>query len=328
MQYFSLISRILGVPYCLAMKLRNLLYSCGIRKSYESPIPVICVGNITTGGTGKTPMTVLVTSLLGRLGRNPAILTRGYMATGGFSDEAVLLKQLTGAEVIVNPDRAAGAVEAESRGADTVVMDDGFQHLRLSRNLDIVLVDASRPFGNGACLPAGRLREPLSGLRRAGIIVITRSDQVDPDTLEKLEKTIAVLAPGIPIVTAVHRPEFVTGPEGGRLPLEFLEDRKSFLFCGLGNADSFFKTAESAGAKIAGTLKFPDHADYDPRAVSRLNNVAGETDAEVLFTTQKDAIKLDTSSLNLPLFQLAVKMEITRGEIQFEEAVKTALEIG
>ncbi|RLG28969.1 tetraacyldisaccharide 4'-kinase, partial [Methanosarcinales archaeon] len=147
-------------PYAAAMRLRRWAYRKGVLSSRSARAGVICVGNITTGGTGKTPMVAWVVDRLAQAGKTPAILTRGYRSAEGGSDEAALLKRLTGAAVVVNPDRAAGAKQALAGGADVLVMDDGFQHLRLRRDLDVVLIDATNPFGFGRCLPRGMLREP------------------------------------------------------------------------------------------------------------------------------------------------------------------------
>ncbi len=321
----GILPRLLGVPYALAMRIRNRLYRSGIKKRCAAPLPVICVGNITTGGTGKTPMVAWVTAVLAAAGRSPAILTRGYKSAGGRSDEAELLTTLTGAAVVVNPDRVAGAREAASRGADVVVMDDGFQHLRLERDLDIVLVDATNPFGGGACLPLGRLREPLSGLARAGAVVITRTDQADPSSLDRIRQVLATRAPAAITATAVHRPAGVVDPDGNECPPVSLRGRSAFLFCGLGNPGAFFKTAEAAGVAIAGTRALPDHARYDPARIGRLNDEARAAGAAIALTTRKDAVKLDAGAFDPPLFQLAVEMQITRGEAALKDRIAAAL---
>ncbi|MBN2129221.1 MAG: tetraacyldisaccharide 4'-kinase, partial [Sedimentisphaerales bacterium] len=184
-------------PYSLVTLFRNWLYAQGWLRVHRVGVPVVCVGNLTTGGTGKTPLVVWLARLMGQKGVRAAILTRGYKANGrktpydvttNTDEPAELAAACPGVPVIVNPDRVAGAAEAiRSHGAQVLLMDDGFQHRRLGRDLDIVAVDATCPFGYGRLLPAGLLREPLSGLTRAHAVVLTRSDQVSEETLRQIE---------------------------------------------------------------------------------------------------------------------------------------------
>jgi tetraacyldisaccharide 4'-kinase len=297
------------------------MYRSGLKKRDRAEIPVICVGNITTGGTGKTPMVCWVVDCLRQAGRNPAILTRGYKSREGKSEEAELLRSLCGVEVIVNPDRVKGAHEAVQTGADVIVMDDGFQHLRLARDLDIVLIDATAPFGGRACLPAGRLREPLSGLRRARILVITRSDQVGESEIDEITRRLSTAAPDAMTALAMHEPVRLVGPDGEGLPPSSLEGRKAFLFCGLGNPEAFFRTAGSLGADIVGSTSLPDHAHYTPPVVESLNESAKQVGAQIVLTTSKDAVKIDAKDFDLPLHVLDVRIKITRGEDQVRELI-------
>jgi tetraacyldisaccharide 4'-kinase len=281
-------------------------------------VPVICVGNLTTGGTGKTPMVAWLVEQLVGLGRNPAILTRGYKARAGCSDEATLLAELTGSPVIVDPDRPAGAARAIADGADVLVMDDGFQHLRLRRDLDIVLLDASDPLGRGATLPGGRLREPADGLARAGAVVLTRTDQATPAELDALRSTARQLAPHAVLLEARHAPAEAIDPAGQVHPPETLAGRKVLAFCGLGNPRAFFGTLQSLGAQLCGQACFGDHADYPPARLAALDRLAAEAHAEFLVTTQKDAVKIPPAENQIrqtpagrPIWQLAVRMELS-----------------
>ncbi|RPI60870.1 MAG: tetraacyldisaccharide 4'-kinase, partial [Planctomycetaceae bacterium] len=253
-------------PYSAAMRLRRRAYGCGLLPRHSAGVPVICVGNITTGGTGKTPMVAWVAGRLVATGARPAVLTRGYKSVNGKSDEAELLSQLLGPDVpvIVNPDRVAGAAAAVARGATVLVMDDGFQHCRLRRDLDIVLIDATNPFGFGHCLPRGLLREPTSALADADAIVITRSDQAAPQALEALRADLSKLAPQAYLYHATHKPSAVLDECARPLPLEVLAApaRRVFAFCGLANPDGFFDTVKSLGANLAGQAALEDHADY------------------------------------------------------------------
>jgi tetraacyldisaccharide 4'-kinase len=312
-------------PYALCMKVRRWAYRNRLLPSRGAPVPVLCVGNITTGGTGKTPMVAWVVNHLLSLGRRPAVLTRGYKGAGGRSDEADLLRRLVGAgiaggaagpfvpPIVVNSDRLAGAKEAVERGADTLVMDDGFQHLRLRRDLDIVLVDATNPFGFGHCLPRGLLREPLSALRDAGAVVVTRSDLISPESLESLRRRLRPLAPKAAVHLAAHKPVRLVGGEGEALPLALLAGRKAFAFCGLGNPEAFFETLRRLGAELTGTRALEDHAAYPPVAIAAIAAEARAAGAEILLTTEKDRVKLAANAFGIPVLALAVEMDIRGG---------------
>ena len=191
---------ILGIAahvYRVITWVRNFLYSKGWLKIHRADVPVISIGNITTGGTGKTPLVIRLCNFLRNSGSKCAILTRGYKADENYGDEpAVLAESCPGIQVVVNPDRVAGAAEAISKfGAKVLVMDDGFQHRRLVRELDIVAIDSTVPFGYGKLLPAGLLREPVDSLKRADAAVITRCDQVDEAELIQLEGKLKKVNP-------------------------------------------------------------------------------------------------------------------------------------
>ena len=207
-----LLLRMISVGYSFVVRLRNVLYSKGWLKVHHVDATVICVGNITTGGTGKTPLVIWVYNQIISHVRSQisdsryAILTRGYKATKDsgpktqdYSDEiAILAKSCPEAKVIVNPDRVTGATKAINEfGAKVLIMDDGFQHRRLARDIDIVTIDATQPFGYGKMLPAGLLREPVTALKRADVVVITRCDQIGETELDELEKRLQEIHPNI-----------------------------------------------------------------------------------------------------------------------------------
>ncbi len=312
-----LVRRVLAAPYAGLMRLRRWAYRRGLLGSSSADVPVICVGNITTGGTGKTPMVVWVVEQLKGLGLAPAILTRGYKAKAGLSDEAELLKRLTGVAVVIDGDRVAGAAAAVADGADVLVMDDGFQHRRLRRDLDIVLIDACNPFGGGCCLPVGRLREPLSALAHAHAVVITRADVAREQVLAALGEKLRRLAPQASIHTAAHAPARIIDHNGEELPIEALLGRKVFSFCGLGNPGAFAATLSMLGAEQAGTCFLEDHAEYPPTLLANLAATAGEEGAEVMVTTAKDRVKIAApAELPMPLWTLEVQMRILDGEAE------------
>lgn len=320
-------------PYSAVLRVRRWAYCNGLLPSHTSAVPVISVGNMTVGGTGKTPMAVWVAGRLIELGRRPAVLTRGYKPERGISDEAELLARLLrrvpGGEwkvpVVVNPNRLAGARSAIAAGADTVVMDDGFQHLRLRRDLDIVLIDATCPFGFGRVLPRGLLREPLSALRAADAVVITRADQVEPSELASLRDRLGELTEQATLHTAVHRPTHLVGLDGQTHSLSELAGRGVLAFCGLGNPGQFFQTLRQSGAALAASKAFDDHVAYTADMLAALDAQARDCGAEVLLTTQKDAIKLPGGWTALPIYALAVEIEVTDGRQELLQRIEGSL---
>lgn len=305
-----------SAPYAAAMRCRRWAYRRGVLPAVSADAPVICVGNVTTGGTGKTPMVEWVVGQLRSKGRTPAVLTRGYKSRGRLSDEAELLKLRCGVDVVVDPDRVRGARTAIAGGADVLVMDDGFQHLRLRRDLDIVLIDATRPFGFGYALPRGLLREPLSALRYADAVVITRSDAVAEDQLLALRERLRRLAPGAGVHLAIHEPLEFVDQAGQSQPLGAITGRDVLAFCGIGNPAHFFDSLESLGASLAARRSLDDHVAYTPDVIESLAVLAAESAADLHVTTQKDFVKLAGVELPLPVWQLAVRMKIVEGEAE------------
>jgi tetraacyldisaccharide 4'-kinase len=302
-----------SVPYGTSMRLRRWLYRRGLLPSHTAPVPVICVGNLTTGGTGKTPMVAWVVRRLEEAGRQPAILTRGYKSVDGVSDEAQLLRELTNRPVVVNGDRVAGAKGASAQGADVVVMDDGFQHLRLRRDLDVVLIDATNPFGFGRCLPRGLLREGTWALRDADAVVLTHADAVCPEAVHGFRARLKHLAPHASVHLAAHRPVRAIDGEGREQEVSALAGLSAMAFCGIGSPASFFDSLRNLGVRLAGTLALDDHVAYGREELSRVVARAREVGAEALITTCKDYVKLSDASLGLPVWRLVVEMEILDG---------------
>jgi tetraacyldisaccharide 4'-kinase len=309
-------------PYWLGAWVNRRLYRWGLRKPKRAGVGVICVGNLTTGGTGKTPMVIWVVRKLRKLGATPAVLTRGYRANEQGSDEAGLISKLTDAQVIVDPDRHAGAQRAIDLGADVLVMDDGFTHLKLARDLNIVLIDATNPFGYGHVLPRGMAREPRSSLHDADEIVITRSDMVEPTQLEALTQKLERLTGGKQIHWAQHRPQAVIDENGQRCKPEVLAGRAVYAFAGIARPEQFFRTLGQLGARVVGQQSFDDHAVLSPDELSGLNQAAELSPAQVLITTEKDAIRLDRSALTLPLWQLAVEMDLLDADTHISRRIR------
>ena len=314
-----------GWAYAAGAGLRNALYDRGWLEMHDLGALTISVGNITAGGTGKTPVVALVAELLISSGERVCILTRGYgrrdpakrvvvsdgsailadAETGG--DEPVeLARRLAGKAVIIaDADRVAAAKFAiENFEVSCFVLDDGFQHRRAARDLDIVCIDATDPFGGGELLPAGRLRESPANLRRADAIIITKAEAAEDSG--SLNEKIRRLAPNAALFRAessisrfVELREFLGGDLASRqdaLP------GPAFAFCGLGNPEHFFATLRRAGSDVAGTEAFRDHHRYSAADLGRLTAAAKAAGASAFVTTAKDAVKLLPELFSLPCF--------------------------
>ena len=314
-----LLLRFISWLYGLLVRCRNILYDRGTLASVTAAVPVISVGNITTGGTGKTPLVIWLCRYLEDKGLRCAILTRGYKTEQGqMSDEpALLAKACSKTTVIVDPDRAAGAKKAiQQYGAGVLVLDDGFQHRRLNRDLDILTLDATCPFGYGHILPAGLLREPLSGVRRASLIVITRYDQVEPEAMRQLEDQVATLAPEVPVVKATHQHTHAVTFGSKVLPLESLHGKRAFVFCGIGNPEAFFGHVEQNNIIVVGTQIFNDHHPYTLDDLKAILIAAKGCRAEMVLCTQKDWVKtalLNPDRSEIPLAYLAMELVFVEG---------------
>jgi tetraacyldisaccharide 4'-kinase len=321
----------LSWPYRLIVQVRNALYDRGLLRIDRVDIPVLCVGNLTTGGTGKTPLVAWLARVLGEREKRVAILTRGYRSEKGvLSDEpAELASACPGAAVIVNPDRVAGANEAIGHhDAQVAVMDDGFQHRRLGRDLDIIAIDATLPFGHGRLLPAGLLREPATGLRRAQAAVITRSNQVSADRLEEIERQIRAINAELVVARAIHAPVGARGADGGEIGLEALRDKRVFAFCGLGNPGAFFRTIEACGCVLAGSRAFDDHQAYTGSCLAEVYDEARLQGAELVLTTSKDWNKIAPligPEPSLATAYLAVELQFTAGQAALTTLIERAL---
>jgi len=317
---------LLSCPYSAAVRLRNRLYSNGLLKSHHADVPTICVGNLTTGGTGKTPLVVWLCRKIDQKSKikdqkcRVAILTRGYRTRKDepTDEPALLAAQCPDVPVVVNPDRVAGAAEAiRTHGAQVLVMDDGFQHRRLARDLDIVAVDATAPFGYGRLLPAGLLREPIAGLKRAHAVVLTRCNQVSEDALTRVEARIREANRDLVVARSIHTPVAVRTSDGEEIPLTRLTDKPVFAFCGIGNPEAFFRTIRELGVVSVGSRTFDDHHNYTAEDLADIHKQATEQQASLVLTTQKDWTKVVRSTLPEsppPLAYLAIDVRITAGE--------------
>lgn len=273
----------------------------GIHRAFSkkkfAPIATICVGNLTAGGTGKTPAVIYFARELAACGRKPAILMRGYKAQGGDeAEEAKAALRDLDVPILLGGDRYAGAIKARELGRDVVLLDDGFQHWRLARDLDVVLIDATDPFGSGALIPAGRLREPAGGLARAGVVVLTRSNLVGKKERDEVVGKIKAVAPGAAVLVSRHVPSGLRSLNGNRArnSIEELRGKSVMAACGIGNPGAFRTTLEQAGARVDAFVAFDDHHEFTAGDVAGISNRAG---ASVVVVTEKDAVKIEVLKL-------------------------------
>lgn len=292
----------------------------------------ISVGNLTLGGTGKTPMVMAIASEAVKRGFSTCILTRGYkgranslIVSCGKGPEAgwketgdepyLMAKKLKDVWIVKDSNRYRGGLLAGQK--DLYILDDGFQHWALYRNLDIVLIDGTNPFGNGRLLPFGPLREPVEALKRASVVVLTKIQEPDPRLLER----IRAINPKAEIYTATVEPIGFQDIKGHIYPLDFLRGKKAFLFCGIGNPGPFVQTLKNLDIIVTGVKKFRDHHEYSPEELKRLIKKAQKTGAEVLVTTEKDILKLEgliEGEINKNIYSLSIKMQIKDSQRYFD----------
>jgi tetraacyldisaccharide 4'-kinase len=309
----------LSLPYSLAVSAKTWCYSRGILRARRLPGLVVSVGNLTVGGTGKTPMVLALAERFAEQGRNVAILTRGYKGTPGGeagrgepqSDEVALLRERLEGKVQlgVGADRYKSGMVLARHGIDTFVLDDGFQHVKLARDVNVVLVDATDPFGGGRVLPAGRLREPLAALRRADILVITRSVQESSAAIETVVRRYAAA----PIFYASTRLKGVLRIPRLDVPLPEEDWRKArfFAFCGIGNPAAFFGDLRQWGFQVAGERSFADHHSYSQAEAAALEQAASSCGADALLCTEKDVWNLRNVRFRaLPVYGARISFEL------------------
>jgi tetraacyldisaccharide 4'-kinase len=328
-----------------AAALRGALYARGFLGSMRAAVPVISVGNLAVGGAGKTPVTLAIAARLLSAGRRPAVLSRGYGATSGqprvVSDgERILLgaaeagdepylvaRRLAGVRVLCGPDRAALARRAvESLGADVLLLDDGFQHLRLRRDLDVVVLDAANPWGNGHCLPRGPNREPPSALSRAGLVWLTHVDRAGPEALEALRALARRHTRREPVESRHAARDLLDARLERGLGAGALAGRRVALLTGVARPGSVRRTVESLGARVVLSRDFPDHHRFGEAEVAEALSAAAGAGAEWVVTTEKDAVRLPEGRAGDPRIRvLRIEAEVVAGEAGLEAALSSVL---
>jgi tetraacyldisaccharide 4'-kinase len=321
-----------GWIYGKIADIRNGLYDRGLFASHSLGARTISIGNITVGGTGKTPLVALVAEILAERGEKVAILSRGYgrenarqrvlvsdgetvlvdAKTGGDEPVELAIKLLGKAVVIADADRVSAAKWAkENYGITAFVLDDGFQHRKAKRDLDIVCIDATNPFGNGKVLPAGTLRESLSNLKRADAIVITRVNLVEStaklvDKLRTWNDIAKIFTAASKVSEILKLSDFLKGNKTDNNELA----AAAYLFCAVGNPESLIRQLRREKIDLKGFRKFPDHHSYTQNDLQMLEAEAEQHDARVFVTTAKDAVKLAELDIKTPCFVVLSDLEI------------------
>ncbi len=327
-----------GKVYGRVMELRNRLYDRGTFRSFDLGARTISVGNLTTGGTGKTPLVAFIAKALIEHGEQVCIVTRGYGrreprervlvsdgeqvlvdAVDGGDEPVELARKLNGRAVIIaDRDRvSAGRWAKDKFGVSVFILDDGFQHRRVKRDMDIVCIDATRPCGNGRILPAGSLRESFKSLSRADAVVLTRTNLVTDEEAvaitERLRKRNST-APTFGLETGIGEITKLDDFLAGRVTPDDDEDRQTvasaFVFCGLGNPDSFVSMLRSEGFNVVGQRLYGDHKAYGQADADDLGSDARKCVARSLLTTAKDAVKLNELKFELPVFVVEIDPQI------------------
>ena len=314
------------VPYTLTVRWRNRRYDTGRSKIHSAAVPVVSVGNLSLGGTGKTPLVKWIARWFTQRGVRVAIVSRGYGAAAGErNDEGLELEQsLPGVPQVQNPDRVAAAKRAvDEFGCQLVLLDDGFQHRRLARDLDIVLLDALEPFGFDHVFPRGTLREPLAGLARANVVCLSRADAISAADREAIRRRVAQLAPQAAWCEVAHAPSGLMNAAGATQPLDVLAGRRVAAFCGIGNPAGFKHTLTHTGCDLVAWRGFPDHRAYDEADLAAVSLAAARSDADLIVCTQKDLVKIQREQLGeRPLWALTIEMRFLAGQHQLEHALE------
>jgi tetraacyldisaccharide 4'-kinase len=320
----------LSVSYGLAARLRASLYRRGIFQRRRLNGAVISVGNLTVGGTGKTPMVLWLAERLIADGERPAILTRGYRGDGSgdehgmpAADEVALLRLRLGAraQLGVGKNRYQNGRTLQRHGAKWFILDDGFQHLALQRDVDIVLIDASDPFGGGMLLPSGRLREPVGALRRAGIVVITRSARAPAlESMVRRNTRAPIFYAQTELEAVLRVPALAV-----EWPLPDRSAARFFAFCGIGNSRAFFDDLRRWGFSVAGERSFRDHHRYSSGDVASLEHAAVAAGADAMICTEKDVFNLrGAEPAQLPVYACRIGLAISDSTDFWDAVLSTA----
>lgn len=315
---------LLSLVYGLVILCRKILYKLKIFRSHRVQLKVVSIGNLTLGGTGKTPFAIALAGILEDEMQSPvALLIRGY----GWDEQALLKKNLPDTPILVGEDRVKSAHKAiRLYGSQFAVLDDGFQHWEIERDLDIVLIDSRNPFGNNRLFPRGVLREPKKALKRADVVVFTKIDAKGAG-LDIMRDEISRMKSSIIFLEAVHRPSHLYDPRVRKdRDLLFLRDKKVILVSSIGDPEYFEQTVKSLGATILDHMVFNDHHDFKEADIKRILKMCGARAPDFMVTTEKDAVKFARMSFsfgNYTMMTLAIRMDITSGREQLIDRLRS-----
>jgi tetraacyldisaccharide 4'-kinase len=321
--------RVAAIPYGMVVQRRNRGFDSGAKPIERVNVPVISVGNLTTGGTGKTPIVCYLAKWFRRSAIRVAIVSRGYgRGDQGENDEALELhERLPDVPHVQDADRVAGAALAtEEFMSQLILLDDGFQHRRLHRDLDIVVIDATCPFGYDFLLPRGLLREPKSSLARADLIMVTRVGSVNAPVVDDIEQEIRCFQPKSPIIFSDHMPARLIEYPDTELDIERISGKRVAALSAIGNPDAFEDSLRRSGAEVTASKQLADHNPYSPETVAELRDWIHSlgTSIEFVVCTHKDLVKLATDRLGgQPLLALQIDLVITRGTEDLEAALES-----
>jgi len=334
-----LILSFLSLFYRSAVSLKNMMYDFGIIRQSKLPCKVISIGNVTVGGTGKTPTVIALAKSLKEKGYRPAVLSRGYggmakaavnvvsdgsrilMTQVDAGDEPLLIaKAADGIPVLTGPERIrTGHFAIENLKANVLILDDAFQHRRIFRDVDIVILNREQPFGNGFLLPRGPLREPTAALKRAHF-VIWRDSERDGRYPKYQEQGIGWF---LPVLSVYLQPkDIISADKGDVYPLEFVKGKKVCAFAGIASPEAFRRTIESLGWAVTSFIDFPDHYRYDEEDISYIQRRCTDSSSDIIVTTEKDGIRLtDFPDFLKDVFFLRVEMEMLPSREEFEKLI-------
>ncbi|MDD5005167.1 MAG: tetraacyldisaccharide 4'-kinase [Candidatus Omnitrophica bacterium] len=330
---------LLSLIYYLVVLILEFAYRMKILPTYRAKFKVVSVGNITLGGTGKTPLVEWIVAYLSKNGKSPGIIIRGYKKVNphqdgivkdkasyfDIGDEASMFKEeFKGVSICVGRDKIKSAQQLEKENCGVAILDDGFQHWRLKRDLDIVTIDASFSLFGQMLLPLGRLREPLNSLKRADIFVLTKTDW-SQDNTQGIKKELKEINPSAPVVSSIYQPVCFSEIKTGKsfpIDSEKLADKPVFILSGIANPLYFDRMLSKLRLKIRREFIYPDHYAYKSNDLELINKLARDNDTGIIITTHKDAVKLKqyvNFMKNTDIYYLKIKLKITENEKEFSD---------
>jgi len=325
-------------PYSVVLNTRDFLYKNSVFKSTRLPVKVISIGNITTGGTGKTPLVEFMAGYLLEKNKKVAILSRGYGGNNplqknndNVNDECLILKEnLREVPVLAGKDRVSNGKKAiREFGVDCLLLDDGFQHLKLKRDLDIVVIDSLNPFGGENLIPRGSLREPLRNLGRAGLFIISHCNQSKEKTIKSIYTKLNHVNNDAPVCESIHWPVHIENiTDGSILGPEWLKGKRIYGLSAIGNPESFTYTLKELGADLIKHRKFHDHHNYNREEIGDVVYEAKLLGVDAIVVTQKDIVKIRKMDINdFNILSLKIETQITKGIELYEEAIDRVLNL-